>query len=57
MCFPVRSWGVSGLILCFAHCRPLPFVLSKEGLKTQKRVWDELNAKLEKIQPGILADI
>jgi len=37
--------------------KPSPFVLSKEGLKTQKRVWDELNAKLEKIQPGILADI
>ena len=30
------------------------FVLSKEGAKTQKRVWDEVNAKLEAIQPGIL---
>jgi hypothetical protein len=37
--------------------RPSAFVLSEEGSKTQKRVWDELNAKLEKIQPGILSNI
>jgi len=36
---------------------PSAFVLSEEGSKTQKRVWDELNAKLEKIQPGILSNI
>ncbi|KAL8785789.1 MAG: hypothetical protein Q9213_003167 [Squamulea squamosa] len=34
-----------------------PFVTSKVGIETQKRVWDELNAKLEKIQPGITANI
>jgi len=36
---------------------PSAFVQSEEGSKTQKRVWDELNAKLEKIQPGILSNI
>ncbi|KAL8921656.1 MAG: hypothetical protein Q9208_005585 [Pyrenodesmia sp. 3 TL-2023] len=34
-----------------------PFVQSAEGLETQKRVWDELSAKLEKIQPGIMANV
>jgi retinol dehydrogenase-12 len=33
------------------------FVKSKEGEKTQKRVWEELMAKLEKISPGISADL
>ena len=33
------------------------FVLSKKGVKTQSRVWEELNAKLEDIQPGILSHI
>ncbi|MCJ1357020.1 MAG: hypothetical protein MMC33_007016 [Icmadophila ericetorum] len=36
---------------------PSPFVLSEEGQKTQKRVWEELNAKLEKIEPGITSNI
>ena len=43
-----------------SDCRPArvsDFVLSKEGAKTQKRVWEEVNAKLEKIQPGILGII
>lgn len=30
------------------------FVLSKKGAKTQERVWEELNSKLEVIQPGIM---
>ncbi|KAL8773747.1 MAG: hypothetical protein Q9209_001515 [Squamulea sp. 1 TL-2023] len=34
-----------------------PLVTSKVGIETQKRVWDELNAKLEKIQPDITANI
>lgn len=33
------------------------FVLSKKGAQTQGRVWGELNAKLEKIQPGVLDNI
>ncbi|KAL9030757.1 MAG: hypothetical protein Q9196_001135 [Gyalolechia fulgens] len=34
-----------------------PFVRSPEGVKTQGRIWDELSAKLEKIQPGIMANV
>ncbi|KAL8828544.1 MAG: hypothetical protein Q9170_006555 [Blastenia crenularia] len=34
-----------------------PFVTSEVGMKTQRRVWDELSEKLEKIQPGIMANI
>ncbi|KAL8684178.1 MAG: hypothetical protein Q9224_006544 [Gallowayella concinna] len=34
-----------------------PLVTSKIGIETQKRIWDELNAKLEKIQPGIVGNI
>jgi len=37
--------------------KPSAFVLSEEGAKTQKRIWEELNTKLEKIQPGILSKI
>lgn len=33
------------------------FVLSKEGKETQTRLWEELNEKLEKIEPGITANI
>jgi len=36
---------------------PSPFVMSAEGNKTQKRVWEELSEKLEHIQPGILDNI
>lgn len=32
---------------------PSPLVASKEGEEAQRRVWDELRAKLEEIQPGI----
>lgn len=32
---------------------PSPFVLSPEGSKAQDRVWKELVAKLETIQPGV----
>lgn len=34
-----------------------PFVTSEEGMKTQRRIWNILSAKLEKIQPGIMANI
>ncbi|KAH7348363.1 putative short-chain dehydrogenase/reductase family protein [Rhexocercosporidium sp. MPI-PUGE-AT-0058] len=33
------------------------FVRSDEGLETQKRIWAELSAKLEEIQPGVMSDI
>lgn len=33
--------------------RPSEFVRSEEGKKTQKRVFDEIMAELESIQPGI----
>ncbi|THX79989.1 NAD(P)-binding protein [Aureobasidium pullulans] len=36
---------------------PSKFVRSEEGKKTQERVWAELSAKLEQIQPGILQNI
>ena len=42
------------LIRCF---RPSEFVLSDEGFKAQQRVYNELNAKLEGIQPGITSNI
>ena len=37
--------------------RPSPFVLSHEGTELQKRVWDELMAKLEVIEPDIAKDL
>lgn len=33
------------------------FVLSEEGMQTQKRLWSELSEKLDKIQPGIMQNI
>ena len=36
---------------------PSPFVLSQEGRVTQKRVWEELSQKLEKIRPGVMANL
>ncbi|KAI9745312.1 MAG: hypothetical protein M1818_001592 [Claussenomyces sp. TS43310] len=41
-------------------CKPgtvSAFVSSDDGAATQKKVWDELKEKLEKIQPGILQNI
>ncbi|KAL8961019.1 MAG: hypothetical protein Q9193_002372 [Seirophora villosa] len=43
-----------------ANCRVegvSPFVTSPEGVRTQKRVWEELSGKLERIQPGIMAAV
>jgi len=40
---------------CIAE--PSAFVRSKEGAEAQKRVWDELSQKLERIQPGIMANV
>ncbi|MCJ1243828.1 hypothetical protein MMC30_001025 [Trapelia coarctata] len=37
--------------------QPSPFVRSEEGAKAQKKVWSELNAKLEKIQPGVVSNV
>lgn len=37
--------------------RVWPFVTSKEGVETQKRVWNELSEKLERIEPGIMATV
>ncbi|KAL9010690.1 MAG: hypothetical protein Q9173_004398 [Seirophora scorigena] len=34
-----------------------PFVTSPEGVRTQKRVWEELSDKLESIHPGIMATV
>ncbi len=52
-------WPLAVIILVVLTLisRPSTFVRSEEGAKTQKRVWSELNAKLEKIQPGILSNI
>jgi hypothetical protein len=52
-------WSLAMMILVVLILiyRPSTFVRSEEGAKTQKRVWSELNAKLEKIQPGILSNI
>ncbi|KAL9100545.1 MAG: hypothetical protein Q9163_004083 [Psora crenata] len=36
---------------------PAPLISSEEGQQLQKRVWDELAEKLERIQPGILGNI
>ncbi|KAH0343627.1 NAD(P)-binding protein, partial [Aureobasidium melanogenum] len=36
---------------------PSKFVRSEEGKRTQERVWAELSAKLEAVQPGILNNI
>lgn len=36
---------------------PGPLVRGEEGPEIQKRVWDELSAKLEKIQPGIMSNV
>jgi hypothetical protein len=38
-------------------CSPSPFVMSEEGGRVQKRVYEELSQKLEKIHPGIIATI
>lgn len=37
--------------------RASAFVRSEEGMETQKRLWKELEAKLEKIQPGVMCKI
>ncbi|KAL8785909.1 MAG: hypothetical protein Q9195_008430 [Heterodermia aff. obscurata] len=39
------------------HGKPSKLVRSEEGAKTQVRVYDELSAKLEAIQPGIMSNI
>jgi retinol dehydrogenase-12 len=36
---------------------PASFVTSEAGVKLQKRVWEELSEKLEKLHPGILKNL
>ena len=38
-----------------AENRPAPMVLNEPEM--QQRVWDEISAKLESIQPGIMASV
>jgi hypothetical protein len=33
------------------------FVLGPESVKTQKQLWRELSEKLDKIHPGLMANI
>ncbi|KAH7305942.1 putative short-chain dehydrogenase/reductase family protein [Stachybotrys elegans] len=46
-----------------ADCKPArsellsPFVQSEKGLKTQRKLWDELNAKLESVKPGVTKNV
>ncbi|KAI4128640.1 MAG: hypothetical protein LQ347_004096 [Umbilicaria vellea] len=43
-----------------SNCRPsatAPLVTSPEGVKAQKQVWEELSARLETIQPGIMQNV
>ena len=42
---------------CRDISRPGPLVRGKEGPEIQQRVWNELSAKLEKIQPGIMGNV
>ena len=37
--------------------RPGPLVRGEEGPEIQTKVWNELSAKLEKIQPGIMNSV
>ena len=37
--------------------RPAPLVRGEEGPQIQAKVWSELSAKLERIQPGIMNNI
>lgn len=38
-------------------CSMSPFVYSPEGAETQRRLWEELVEKLERIQPGLMDNI
>ncbi|MCJ1224782.1 hypothetical protein MMC12_001427 [Toensbergia leucococca] len=42
---------------CGKVSKPAPLVLSEEGVKAQKQIWEELSGKLEAIQPGIMANV
>ena len=37
--------------------RPAPLVTSDEGARVQKKVYEELTQKLEKIEPGIMSHV
>lgn len=45
------------LALLTIFSSPSALVRSEEGGRVQKRVYEELSAKLEKIHPGITANI
>jgi retinol dehydrogenase 12 len=54
----VAGEEVHGQYLSECQVKPAsPFVRSKEGEKLQKMIWEELMAKLEKISPGISANL
>ncbi|MCJ1280290.1 hypothetical protein MMC21_008117 [Puttea exsequens] len=36
---------------------PAPIVLGEEGAKLQKKVWEEISAKLEEIEPGVMRNV
>jgi retinol dehydrogenase 12 len=40
------------------HCavgRVAPYIVSEDGVKVQKRLWEELSAKLEEIEPDVMS--
>jgi retinol dehydrogenase 12 len=40
------------------HCkigRVSPYIVSGKGLEVQKKLWKELSAKLEEVEPGVLS--
>lgn len=53
---PAMDWSLEA-IADEPFCRVSPFVVSAEGAKTQKRVWSELEKKLEEIHPGLTQNI
>jgi len=43
--------------VCVSLCRPREMLLGKEGQVLQERIWKQLLGQLERIQPGIGANI
>lgn len=33
------------------------YITSEQGLKTQRKLWEELGEKLDKVEPGVMAEI
>lgn len=53
----VMALETCGSMLTLLPHRPSSFVTSAEGLHTQKKMWNELTEKLERIHPGIISTI